>query len=946
MDCSAFLAKILPSSGVYFVATLHELADGRPYFKHAACESPQHAAYVATQLDQQGQKVYHACASYREPFVTETLPSGETKQRQRVQKNVMSVRSFWLDLDVGPDDPTKYESQAAALGGIVSFVRSANLPLPMLVSSGYGIHCYWPLLESVSSGQWVQAARLLKSLASALGLRSDPSRTSDSASVLRPIGTYNRKNPARPVPVELIRDAEPIEFVEFYRLLEAACKSKEVALPQATPATKSVNEKFLIPSDYPDSHAALVADRCQQVRRMRDTKGNLPEPVWYAAMQVLQHTTEGDAVVHEWSAGHPGYDPSQTNLKLEQLRRFGPTSCATFGERNPDGCVGCPFKNKITSPIQLGVKVESLPAPVVEARPGIPEARVELPNPPEPFIRSKDGVFMEMEEGALQKVHDYDIFPVELSWDEHVDYETATVRHYLPLEGWKEFTLPTFLVESQRDFNIHLRKYHVKPANGKLMVTYMTAYLQTLQKNRHLRKLYTSMGWKEENRSFVLGKKLFQSDGTVHEAGTSSKLNGSLAGFKTRGDLALWSDATKALGMPGMEAHAFSLLLGFGAPLLRLTGYNGVVFSLLGKTNGGKSTMAKWLMSIWGDYELLKVGFGDTPLAKTERIGMYCNLPVYVDEASKMEPKEASKLAYDISQGEGRKRLKADSSERASLHWNTFLITSTNQSLQSKLEAEKTNSKAEAVRLFEYEVPVYEHMVPYWKALHPLLANNYGHAGEAYVHWLVQNSEAVKENLRVLIEHIEQRAQSPGDERFWVAGCACAIYGGMIAKALGLIQFDVAPVIDWVVDTLKRLRSTVADGTSDEVGILGSYLDEYAGTRLVVGGGHPLSGHQQVYKAPHGPLFQRFETDTRMIFISRAHIKFWLAKQGEDYTTVKKALTAIGLLVSADKRKVLGGGTDYASTQIPCWQLRLDHPVLEGVARATDREVQIKELTK
>ena len=85
-------------------------------------------------------------------------------------------------------------------------------------------------------------------------------------------------------------------------------------------------------------------------------------------------------------------------------------------------------------------------------------------------------------------------------------------------------------------------------------------------------------------------------DGTVHEAGTSSKLNGSLAGFKTRGDLALWSDATKALGMPGMEAHAFSLLLGFGAPLLRLTGYNGVVFSLLGKTNGGKSTMAKWLM--------------------------------------------------------------------------------------------------------------------------------------------------------------------------------------------------------------------------------------------------------------------------------------------------------------------------------------------------------------
>ena len=941
MNAYEFLAKILPPTGVFYIATLAQGAE-RTYFKHAICESPAHAAQMALHLDAQGESVYHACAAYREHYIDVDWTDPKTgvtttKKRQRVQKNVQSVRAFWLDLDVEPGNPSKYPSQSAALNAMGAFIKSTGLPVPMFVSSGYGIHIYWPLVEAVQPAQWQACASLLKALTQATGLITDPSRTSDSASVLRPPGTHNRKG-GSVVPVQVIRDAEPVLFSAFHDAVVKACEGAKVEPPKAPTMPKGgVNDQYLIPTDYPPSRAGLVADKCQQIRTVRDTKGNVPEPVWYSAIQVLFHTIESESIIHEWSCGHPAYTPAETARKVDQIRSMGPTTCKTFNERNPEGCLGCPFAGKITSPIQLGAKVEALPPAVVESHPGIPETRAEIPNPPAPFVRSKDGVFVEVADGAIVRVHAYDIFPTELMWDEHVGYETATIRHFLPLEGWKEFSLPTYLVERPVDFLQHMRKYHVKPGDGKLLVKYMSAYLEEIQKRRNLKKLYMSMGWKEEDSwSFVLGEKLYTKEGTVLDAGMSAKVSSTLTGFHTKGSLDLWTNATALLDGPGMEAHAFSLSLAFGAPLLNLMNHRGVVFSMLGETGAGKSTLGLWGLSVYGKPEALALSHDDTVLARLERIGLYANLPVYMDESSTMDPKIVSELAYTFTKGEGRKRLKADASERGALKWSTFLITSTNQSLQSKLEAAKNNSKAEAVRVFEYEMPVFEHMKKAWALVNEMTKSNYGHAGEIYVRWLAQNSAKAAVDVKKLEEHLAQLSNAKGEERFWLAGCACSIYGAMVARALGLVKYDPTKLIAWVVHKLRSLRVVVSDGRIDEVGLLGLYLDEHTNSRIVVGGGHPNSGYMQVYIAPRAALTARLELDTRLIYISRTHLKQWITKQGEDYTRVKQHLMSIGLLRNADARKVLGAGTDYGSTQIPCWMVKLDHPVLGAVAAVAE----------
>jgi hypothetical protein len=109
---------------------------------------------------------------------------------------------------------------------------------------------------------------------------------------------------------------------------------------------------------YPDRgppSATMIADRCAQVRALRDTRGNLPEPLWYAALAAISRCQDGDAKAHEWSAGYAGYSAAETQDRLDRSRCLtGATRCARFCELNPKGCKRCVWSEKLTSPIQLG----------------------------------------------------------------------------------------------------------------------------------------------------------------------------------------------------------------------------------------------------------------------------------------------------------------------------------------------------------------------------------------------------------------------------------------------------------------------------------------------------------------------------------------------------------------------------------------------------------------
>jgi hypothetical protein len=172
----AFLMAVLPQEG-------WKCAFELPAKRHVFTDSFEELAQLVLQVDARGSNVYFGCAAYR------------TKGRRK-GNNALGARCLWLDVDPGNGKP--YGDQQDAGEAVLAFCKKLDLPLPIFVGSGGGIHVYWPLDRTLSSDDWRAAAQLLKAACRAHGLIADEKRTTDIASVLRPPGTHNRKDPNAP----------------------------------------------------------------------------------------------------------------------------------------------------------------------------------------------------------------------------------------------------------------------------------------------------------------------------------------------------------------------------------------------------------------------------------------------------------------------------------------------------------------------------------------------------------------------------------------------------------------------------------------------------------------------------------------------------------------------------------------------------------------------------
>lgn len=953
MNTSEFLRAILPPDCWYFVVTP---APGGKGFKHYPCQTIEEAAQRALYLDSEHkQNVFYACAGYRESHI-EKIVDGKPKQRYRTKENVKLVKSFWLDLDVGttePGQPPKYATQADAVAALGRFLAATKLPVPIVVNSGYGVHCYWPLTQPILPGQWTHTAGLLKALTGATKLMADNSRTSDEASILRPVGTHNRKvknGVAGAMPVSSGSAVQLFDYQAIHHAIEFALKLTGTEAPaerKHAAAEGGVNPSGLVVpvGGFQKSSPDRIASMCQQIHALKET-GGVSEPQWYAALQVVAFAENGEKTVHDWSAKYPSYTFDETQRKIDQVLNFGPTTCAKLDDVYPEGCRGCKYKGKITSPIQLGIEVKAAAAPTVTVTHDGTETLLELPMPPAPFLRGGDdmpGLYVDIE-GVPVRFYPYDLFPVELCKDTDMGYETTRVRHWLPHEGWCDYTFRSSLIVSHRDFTTSLMDNSIKPENAKFMAAYMNSYLQELQSKTKIRKLYGAMGWQDDD-GFLLGRKLYTKAGE-QAAGVSNKVSPELIdGIATAGTLADWQAGIKLLDRAGLEAHLFSFLIGFGAPLFAVTGYDGAMLSMLGDTNSGKTLSSKAMLSIYGKYKGLRIGKKDTLNAKIEKMSMLGNLPVYIDELTNTEANELSQFIYQVSEGRGRARLRSDSSMRAAASWQTLGVTSTNASLTSKLATSKDNAEAEMVRLLEYRVERIGWFEKEMSTVHEAVTANYGHAGEAYVRWLVQSDRnTLREQIENVAKSIRDTVSFEGRERYWINTIAVVLYGAVAAQAIGVLNFDNFPatyarLFNWATGLIRSSRTVVSETRQTELTVLSQFLDSIMSNRLVVN--DTVLGHIKattVVKPPMGPLVARYEQHTGNIYVDRKVLRKYLSDHQIDYNPMKNDLLVSGVLKDAGARKVLGAGTQFTGGQVDTWLIDGRHPALAGVLEVTPTE--------
>jgi hypothetical protein len=373
-----FLKLVLPEQGYYIAAV--KRPGSKSGFRHIFAASVEELWGELEEHDRNGCETYHACGSFKEALSDpQGTPAGE-RRLGRTHANALGAKAFWLDIDAGKDDkgkPKPYATQNEAAAALKLFLKATGLPIPVLVNSGHGLHVYWPLAEMLDPTTWQRYAEGLKALCVKHALHVDPARTADISSVLRTPGTHNHKRGAA-VPVSCnpeFLQIQPYPMEKFAPLLDTGVRGAVPTtglagpLPGRTRAGSAVKAGSVSADllggldDYPPAFAADIVNRCGQLTELRDRRGVVPEPLWYAALGVLAFCEDGEALAHEWSSGDDRYTATETAQRLERASRLtGPTTCEKFQSINPAACATCKHRGAIKSPIVLGAR-QALAAP-------------------------------------------------------------------------------------------------------------------------------------------------------------------------------------------------------------------------------------------------------------------------------------------------------------------------------------------------------------------------------------------------------------------------------------------------------------------------------------------------------------------------------------------------------------------------------------------------------
>lgn len=972
MNTLDFLRLVWPEDGIYLLAVpasyVEEDGNVVSYHKHFSYQSIEAAAQAAEQIScdrDYPTNVFFALATVNEDR-TKIKKKDRGDKKVRGGDNSNRVRAFWLDLDVKAD-PRAYATQAEAAEGLRKFCKAMGLPKPYVVSSGGGLHVYWPLSESIDAATWADHSAILKALTTSAGLLADPTRTADVASILRPVGTYNWKT-GEPRLVQVVMPGSVVNTAHMLTKLQMLKQQTNVAIPQpyvapvsalgAVPAhlvglVPAVNEDAAFGAGYAKPLAREVVQRCKQLMWQLQNPTQVPEPAWYAMIGCLRFADKARTAIHKLSEGHPQYNQQRTDDKIIQsdASGTGPTLCSTFAMHNPGGCNDCPFKDRIKTPLQTVRALEPATAPVVQVDTYEGPVELTLPPPPAPYKRvvspgcdaGRIAIRRDTAEGDTfdEVVYEYDIFPTKLTYDERERSFVVNVRTWLPHEGWQEHSIPTGKFYDRRQLSQMLGSMGVMADLGRVeeLTQYMVAYIRELQKQCAASVVYAQLGWRDEKNLFVLPDRVVSEQG-VTRIEPSANIQNSLNWVDTKGDLESWKQIVAIYNRKGLEPLLFGFGVGFAAPLFRFTNFAGAIVSMVGERGSGKSSSALCANSIWGHKKMGWLDMQhDTWKAFYGKLGALNNLPATYDEITNLEPDRISDLAYAVTKGQGRQRLQATGQAQENFgNWNTMMLTTSNASLHSRLSIAKADSSAEASRIFEYTVPPGTLTKLEADENFDKLNDHFGLAGEVYAQALINRREWARERVRHWIKEIDVAADVNSSERFWSAVAAAVLAGFELSNSCGLTQANISSLLSFSVSQIRNMRGSVTDQVRTADSIIADYINSNMRSMLVLNSDGIGKTLAQVTIAPTSDKLRiRLERHTGRMYIDRADFRRFCAERQADVKQVQNELRTSKILLAEGSKIVLGKGTVYSAAQTHCWLLDFNHPALSGVVGVVEQ---------
>lgn len=152
-----------------------------------------------------------------------------------------------------------------------------------------------------------------------------------------------------------------IRDIPAYESLEKFCETMGLPL-NAEPAAARKDPTFPRPlsSDFTGekllAHFDEIARQCSALRYCVEAAEDLPEPLWRSLVHTLAYCKDGQALAHQLSMPHPGYDPDETDRKFHAAVDFEkPLTCDFISSQGPELCQGCEHRGRVKTPYSLGI---------------------------------------------------------------------------------------------------------------------------------------------------------------------------------------------------------------------------------------------------------------------------------------------------------------------------------------------------------------------------------------------------------------------------------------------------------------------------------------------------------------------------------------------------------------------------------------------------------------
>ena len=853
----------------------------------------------------------------------------------RKAKDCTGAAALWLDIDIGTQHAKPdYADAKLFAADFKNFMAGTGLPVPWIVSTGHGVHLYWPLGRTVQPDKWSRLMARLFAACNKFGLKYDHAAT-DISRILRVPGTYNYKD--TPVPVVILRQGET-DLRTLVTVLKQYEPVKQTAVRQED-STRELRE------------TAPVVNGCEQIR----TCGAADYETWRNAARCLTFCKDGFETFHQLSEGDDRYDVDKCNETWDALdkNKYPPVLCSTFEKAHPEVCARCPAHGRVTTPVMLGkklaVKVDS--APVDNIR-GVPFESGGFNVVPHEGIKwtfnNKEGAEVTL------TIAPFEFYIMELVIDNRMltPLRTYKARVVFPDDSYRDFDLVVDEIYASGLAPIRiLTQYGIapEPRFEKPMVEFMRTYISKIQNELTPSYVRDHYGWYEvqdlngeHHSEFVVGAQTYTASG-VKVTYLDSRAQ-AMAEHKmtVRGTLDEWKKIPRLYRELDQKSAQLLMCAAFGSVFMPLgigTATN-VMYNFYDTVGGkGKSSLLSALASVWGDPSSLPLGRTDTIAAKYQQYSVYHNLPILIDEITGMRAEDMASMLYDLVNGREKNRSNRAGTElQRGGSWQTITVSTSNQSVYEMLKTFREQTLATSMRVIEMRCDFKDYtgnaeVTHKIDSVMTAVHGNYGLAGREFIQYIISHPE-VRKYVTDSVAAFSQKYRRNNDERFWVTGLGVALAAGRLAVQMGLLDYDIDALEDWIGKVLlPDMRSSVKDSRQSPVSIMADFVTDNINNTLAVQfhtrqAPEPmLAGMPDPYVViePRGSLQIRRELDTNTVIFKRSALARWAESHGISAATLLDDLRQYPDADISDVRQDLGQGVlRYSSARQRCISVRLD----------------------